>query len=419
VTAATTDARGSVDQALQSRASAVVPGGMYGHESAALLWPGAPQFMSAGDGAHIWDADGNEYVDLMCSFGPVILGHRHPAVEEAVQRQHERVDCGNGPAPVMVDLAERMVEVVDHADWVMFAKNGTDATTLCLTLARALTGRATILAAEGAYHGAAPWCTPNRTGTVLSDRAHLTYYRFNDLESVRAAAAGSAGDVAGIIVSPFRHDAGFDQEMPDPAFAHGLRELCDETGALLILDDVRCGLRLSYGGSWEYLGIAPDLSAWSKAIANGYPLAAVLGSNRARQAAKSIFVTGSFWLSADAMAASLATLDALEKEDGVATIHRRGKQLWNGLERQAAEQSLEINLTGHVAMPYLSFVGDRDHHLAEVFAAACALEGTWVHPRHNWFMSAAHTEEDISHALRATSRAFAVVARLLSDGSWA
>ena len=405
------DTHGSVDQALQQRAFAVVPGGMYGHERASLLWPGAPQFMQAGHGAHIWDANGTEYIDLMCSFGPIILGHSHPAVEEAVRRQHQQIDCGNGPAPVMVDLAERLVGVVDHADWVMFAKNGTDATTLCLTLARACTGRATILAAEGAYHGAAPWCTPNPAGTVPADRANLAYYRFNDLESVRAAAASRAGDLAGVIVSPFRHDAGFDQELPDPAFARGMRDLCDEAGALLILDDVRCGLRIAYGGSWEHLGVAPDLSAWSKAIANGYPLAAVLGANHVRDAAKSIFATGSFWLAADAMAASLATLNALDKDDGVDTMHRRGVQLWNGLKEQAAEQSLEVKLTGHVAMPYLSFANDHDYQVAEVFARVCAREGVWLHPRHNWFMSAALTDSDISQALTATKRAFASVAR--------
>lgn len=409
-TATATDSRHSADQVLRERASTVVPGGMYGHEDASLLWAGAPQFMRAGKGARVWDANGAEYIDLMCSFGPIILGHRHPAVEEAVRRQHEQIDCGNGPAPVMVDLAERLVEVVDHADWVMFAKGGTDVTTLCLTLARAHTRRATILAARGAYHGAAPWCTPNLTGTTPADRAHLAYYHFNDLESVRAAAAAHAGDLAGIIVSPFRHDAGLDQELPDPAFAQGLRDLCDEVEALLILDDVRCGLRVAYGGSWEHLGIAPDLSAWGKAIANGYPLAAVLGSEPVRQAARSIFATGSFWFAADAMAASLATLDVLDKEQGVATIHRRGEQLLTGLQQQAAEQSLDINLTGHVAMPYLSFAGDCDWHLAEVFAANCAREGVWLHPRHNWFLSSAHTEGDISRVLMATERAFAAVA---------
>jgi glutamate-1-semialdehyde 2,1-aminomutase len=404
----------TADQVLRERARAVVPGGMYGHQSATLLWPGAPQFIDAGQGARVWDVDGNEYVDLMCSFGPVILGHRHPTVEEAVREQHQRIDCGNGPAPVMVDLAERLVSIVEHAGWVMFAKNGSDATTLSLTLARAHTGRTTILVAEGAYHGAAPWCNPNPTGTVPGDRAHLAYYKFNDLESVEAAARAHEGDIAAVIVSPFRHDAGFDQEMPLPAFARGLRDFCDQRASLLILDDVRCGLRVGYGGSWEHLGVAPDLSAWSKAIANGYALAAVLGSDHVRTAATSVFATGSFWLSADAMAASLATLDVLEETDGVEIMSQRGQQLWRGIEQQASARSLAINLTGHVAMPYLTFPRDVDHEIGDVFAATCAREGLWLHPRHNWFLSAVHSERDIELALHATARAFDAVVEEVS-----
>ena len=276
---------GPVDRALRERASVVIPGGMYGHQSAGPLPPDYPQFMHRGRGARVWDVDGREYVDLMCSYGPVVLGHQHPAVEAAAAAQAELGDCQNAPGPVMVDLAELLVATVGHADWAMLAKNGTDATTMCCTIARAQTGRSRILVARGAYHGAAPWCTPRPDGTTPADRANLGHYTFNDIGSVRAAVAAAGDDLAGILVSPFKHDAGYDQELVDPAFARGLRELCDATGAALILDDVRCGFRLHLGSSWEPIGVAPDLSAWSKAIANGYPLAAVLGSDAFRDGA--------------------------------------------------------------------------------------------------------------------------------------
>ncbi|MBS1676501.1 MAG: aminotransferase class III-fold pyridoxal phosphate-dependent enzyme [Actinobacteria bacterium] len=401
---------GPVDGELRRRAAVALPAGVYGHVKAGERWPGSPQFVARAAGSRFWDVDGREYLDLLCSWGPIILGHRHPEVEEAVAAQHALVDCGNGPAPAMVDLAERLVGIVDHADWAMFAKNGSDATTLCLTLARAATGRKTILVAAGAYHGAPPWCTPEPVGVVPGDRAHLSYYRYNDLESVRAAMAAAPDDVAGIIVSPFRHDAGFDQELPDPAFARGLRELCDATGALLILDDVRCGLRIAFGGSWEPLGVAPDLSAWSKAIANGYPLAAVLGSERVRAVAAAVFATGSFWFAADAMAASLATLAVLEREGGVAAMRDWGRRFRDGVEATAAAKGLEINMTGEVTMPYLSFPGDEDRALADVFAAACADGGLFVHPRHNWFVSAALDDADLDLALSAVGAGFEAVA---------
>ncbi len=397
------------DERLRRRAGAVIPGGMYGHQSAGPLPPEYPQFMRSGLGARIFDVDGNEYVDLMCSYGPVVLGHRHPAVEGAARAQAELADCQNGPGEVMVELAELLVSTVQHADWAMLAKNGTDATTICCTIARAATGRSRILVAKGAYHGAAPWCTPRLAGVTAADRANLGYYTFNDLESVAAAAREAGSDLAGIVVSPFKHDAGFDQELVDPAFARGLRELCTEAGAALILDDVRCGFRLHLGSSWEPIGVLPDLSAWSKAIANGHPLAAVLGSGSYRDAAASIFVTGSFWFSAGAMAAAIATIGALRDEGAIEAMDRAGTALRAGILEQAAARGIEVNYTGPAAMPYMTFVGDRNHELASAFAGAAIRAGLYLHPRHNWFISAAVTDADLAKALAATDDAFAAV----------
>jgi glutamate-1-semialdehyde 2,1-aminomutase len=353
----------TADRALRERARAVIPGGMYGHQAAGSLPPEYPQFMREGRGARVWDVDGNSYVDLMCSYGPVVLGHRHPRVEAAAAAQADMGDCQNGPAPVMIDLAELLVATVQHADWAMFAKNGTDATTMCCTIARAQTGRRRILVARGAYHGAAPWCTPRLDGTTAADRANLGYFRYNDLPSAQAAVAEAGDDLAGILASPFRHDAGYDQELIDPAFARGLRELCDATGAALILDDVRCGFRLHLGSSWEPIGVTPDLSAWSKAIANGHPLAAVLGNDAFRDGASRVFVTGSFWFSAVAMAAAVATIRALQAENAITAMRRYGTEIRDGILGQAAAWAFEVNYTGPVQMPYLTFRGDRGHAL--------------------------------------------------------
>jgi glutamate-1-semialdehyde 2,1-aminomutase len=403
------------DQRLRERARAVIPGGMYGHQSAASLPSAYPQFMRGGRGARIWDVDGNEYVDLMCSYGPVVLGHQHPRVQEAAAAQAALGDCQNGPGPVMVDLAELLVQTVRHADWAMFAKNGTDATTMCCTIARAHTGRQKILAAAGAYHGAAPWCTPRPAGVTPQDRANLGYYAYNDLASAQRAAAAAGDDLAAIVVSPFKHDAGHDQELVDPAFARGLRALCDATGAALILDDVRCGFRLHLGSSWEPIGVSPDLSAWSKAIANGHPLAAVLGNDAFRDGARQVFVTGSFWFSAVPMAAAIATITALGEERAVEAMQRTGAELRDGILAQARSWELPVNYTGPVAMPYLSFAGDADRELAGLFAATALRGGLYLHPRHNWFVSAAMTGDDLALALEATDQAFAAVRKRLGQ----
>jgi glutamate-1-semialdehyde 2,1-aminomutase len=409
----TEQARGATehtaDQRLRERARAVIPGGMYGHQSAAALPAAYPQFMRGGRGARIWDVDGNEYVDLMCSYGPVVLGHQHPRVEAAAAAQAALGDCQNAPGPAMVDLAELLVRTVRHADWAMFAKNGTDATTLCCTIARAQTGRRKILVAAGAYHGAAPWCTPRTAGVTPQDRANLGYYAYNDLASVREAAAEAGDDLAAILVSPFKHNAGYDQELVDPEFACGLRALCDATGAALILDDVRAGFRLNLGSSWEPVGVDPDLSAWSKAIANGHPLAAVVGNDAFRDGARQVFVTGSFWFSAVPMAAAIATIAALEEEQAVEAMERAGTELREGILAQARSWELPVNYTGPASMPYLTFAGDEGHQLADVFAAEALRGGAYLHPRHNWFISAALTGGDLALVLEATDQAFAAV----------
>ena len=405
----------TADRLLRQRARAVIPGGMYGHQSAVPLPPEYPQFMRSGRGARLRDVDGNEYVDLMCSYGPVVLGHQHPAVEAAAAQQAALGDCQNGPAPVMVELAELLVATVRHADWAMLAKNGTDATTACCTIARAQTGRRKILVARGAYHGSAPWCTPRPAGTTEADRANLGHYTYNDLDSVRQAAAEAGDDLAGILVSPFKHDAGYDQELADPAFARGLRELCDATGAALILDDVRCGFRLHLGSSWEPLGVDPDLSAWSKAIANGRALAAVLGRDAFRGGAGDVFVTGSFWFAAVPMAAAVATIGALRDEGAIEAMDRMGTALRDGVVAQAQAWDLAVSYTGPPAMPYLTFDGDNEHELASVFAASAVRGGAYLHPRHNWFVSAAMTGTDLGLVLEATDQAFAAVRKRISQ----
>jgi glutamate-1-semialdehyde 2,1-aminomutase len=399
-------ARGPRDTELRARADAVIPGGMYGHMSTRLMPPGYPQFMASGEGARIVDVDGRTYVDLMCSYGPVIVGHRHPEVERAAAAQAAEGDCLNGPSERMVELAEKLVATVQHADWAIFAKNGTDATTLCCTIARAQTGKRKILVANGAYHGASPSFTPVLAGTTPEERVNFVRYEYNDLSSLRAAADSVAGDLAAVLTSPFKHNAGYDQELVDPEFARGMRSLCDETGAALILDDVRCGLRMHHGGSWEPIGVAPDLSAWSKAIANGYALAAALGSDRFREGAASIFATGSFWFSSVAMAASLATLDVCERDGAVAHMVKMGAAVREGIAGQAERYGFEVRQTGPVQMPFMSFAGDRDHAIAARFCDLALGHGVYLHPRHNWFVSAAMTDLDLAMALDATDKAF-------------
>ena len=399
------------DADLRRRAHAVIPGGLWGHLDASRLPEGYPQFFERAEGCHLIDVDGRRFVDLMCSWGPIVLGHRHPVVEQAAREQAERGDCMNGPGPVLVELAELLVDMVPHADWCQFGKNGTDATTTCVTVARAATGRRKVLVATGAYHGAVPWCSPSVAGVTTEDRAHLLPFTFNDLQSVERALEAAAGDVAAILVSAYRHDMGQRQELPLPEFARGVRALADQAGAALILDDVRAGFRLDLGGSWEPLGVRPDLSAWSKAIANGHALAAVTGAERFRDAARSVFSTGSFWCGAVPMAAAVATLRELRRVDGPQRMRALGHRLREGLAERAIRYGQAIDQSGPVQMPTVLFADDPEHRRGIAFCAEALRHGAYLHPKHNMFLSCAHTEADIDAVLDAAAAGFAHVAR--------
>jgi glutamate-1-semialdehyde 2,1-aminomutase len=342
----------------------------------------------------------------------MVVGYRNPAVEEAARRQAALGDAMNGPAPVLVDLAETLVAMIPHADWCLLQKNGTDATTACVTTARAGTGRRKVLVARGSYHGAAPWCTPSLAGVTTEDRAHLLHFDYNDATSLQDAAEQARGDLAAVIVTAFRHDMGRDLELPDPAFARAAREICDATGAALILDDVRAGFRLDLGGSWEGIGVRPDLAAYSKAIANGYALAAVTGVERFREAATRIYTTGSFWCSAVSMAAAVATLGELRRVDGPAHMRAMGERLRSGIAALAARHGVGIRQSGPAQMPLVLFDDDADARKGSAFCAAALRAGAYFHPRHNMFLSCAHQAADIDLGLQAADAGFAAVARM-------
>ncbi|MBX3027724.1 aminotransferase class III-fold pyridoxal phosphate-dependent enzyme [bacterium] len=397
-------------EALLERARRVVPGGVYGHQAPRMVVGGSyPYFFARGEGCRIWDVDGNEFIDLMCSYGPIVLGHRHPAVEEAVRRQMAEGDCFNAPSRRWVELAERLVAITPFADWAAFAKNGSDVCTWSVQVAREHTGRPLVAKATGAYHGAHAWCTPAPAGVTAEDTANVVTFTYNDLDSVRRVVDAHRDRLAAIIVSPFRHDAFHDQELPVEGFLPGVRALCDAAGAVMILDDVRAGFRLHLGGSGERFAVRPDLACYAKALANGYPLAACVGREALKGAAERVYFTGSYFTSAVPMAAALACLAELEASGAIAHMEAMGRRLQRGIAAQAASHDLSITYSGPPAIPFMTFAGDVKFARSRVFAAACAARGVYLAPYHNWFVSAAHREGDIDQVLDVTDAAFAAV----------
>ncbi|NIB41652.1 aminotransferase class III-fold pyridoxal phosphate-dependent enzyme [Pseudomaricurvus alkylphenolicus] len=403
------------DKALRMRAESAFPAGIYGHMSTKVLPDNYPQFIAQAEGGRLWGVDGYEYIDFLCAYGPNILGYKHPKVEAAVRRQMEQGDCTTGPSPVMVELAEKMIEKGEHADWSLFCKNGSDATTICLMIARAQTGRNTILMAEGTYHGVDPWCSWSKVGITEGARANIITFTYNDVTSLEQAVADAGDDLAGIILTPNMHEVLVPQQIVKQEFAQKARQLCDDKGAALILDDVRCSYRFSLGCTWQTIGVLPDLCAMGKTLGNGYALSAVTGNNKFRSGAAESFTTGSYWFSSVAFAASLATIEAIEEEEAIPRMESAGRQLREGLADLAHGYGFALEQSGPVQMPLFLFKDDPEFAKGISFCNEAVKNGVYLHPVHNMFVCAAH-DTDIVEALDRIEGAFKALKREFGDG---
>lgn len=395
---------------LKGRASKVFPDGIYGHLSTRWMPENYPQFFTSAKGVRMRDVDGREYIDYMCAYGLNLFGYGDEEINEAFISQMRKTDTLTGVSEVMVDFAERFTGIVTHADWAIFVKNGTDATTLGATIARIHTGRNKIVIAEGAYHGAAAWCAQSPEGVTAGELAGRISCAYNDVASLERAVAEAGDDLAAIFATPFKHDILIDQAEPDGAYARRARELCDKTGALLVVDDVRAGFKLARDCSWAVVGVEPDLSAWGKCIANGHPISALLGSNKARAAAAKVRATGSFWFQSGPMAAGVVTLDRIINTPYLENIQRLGASLRAGMADLAARQGVGLRQTGPVTMPMFLF--DDDPKLAKgmFWCGQMADRGLYMHPFHNMFISNALTDQDIQITLAAADEAFKALA---------
>ncbi len=392
------------------RAAASIPGAIPGHQSPALHVPGSvPYFAERASGCRYWDVDGNEYIDFMCGYGPIVLGYDDPAVERAAEEQRRKGQCFNHPTARNVELAEQLVALTPQADWATFARNGSDVTTWAVQVAREHTQRKKVIMARGAYHGARAWCTPGHHGLIEEDRAHTLLFDWNDADQLADLMRRHDGQIAALILTPYHHPAFADSVLPAPGFYDRVHELCQRYGVVFILDDIRACFRLHIGGSAEFFGAKPDIICYSKALANGYTLSAALGTDEVKGTAAKIYFAGSFFNCAIEMAAAMATLDQLAANDGIAKMLRLGEMLQTGLRQRATAHGLQVTVSGPPSIPYLSFANEKDFRRMQLFCASACERGVFFHPHHNWFLSAAHEQQDIQQALEVADECFGIV----------
>ncbi len=400
--------------ALFDRAAKVIPAGVPGHlgPAAGCFIPVSayPIFCETAKGAHFWDVDGNRFIDYMCAYGPNILGYNHPEVDAAARAQMEKSNCTTVPSPLMIELAELLVDTVDSADWAMFAKNGGDVTNLAMLTARAATGRKKIIKFKGGYHGILPWMLDaGYPGVLLEDVENTITIPFNSIELFKRVLEEYRGDIAGVISTPYDHQAFYENHLPEPGFWNDVRQLCTANGIVLILDDVRCGFRLDVRGSDHYYGFRADLICFCKALANGYNISALCGDASLRPSISSVFATGSYWLSAVPIAAAIRCIEIMREINAPEVMKKTGEKFAEGLTEAARQHGFEFRVTGEKAMPFLTLGDDDSSVLLQEWVAEMVMRGVFLANHHNHFMNCAMGEEDLVYTFEAAHEAFEAV----------
>lgn len=412
------------------RAQEVTPGGVNSPVRAFRAVGGTPFFVARGQGARIWDVDGNEYLDYVLSWGALILGHSHPAIVEAVRDAAGRGTSYGAPTEAEVDLAERIRDFVPSMEQVRFVNSGTEATMSAVRLARGATGRELLLKFEGCYHGhgdsflvkagsgVATLGLPNSPGVpdALS-RLTLTV-PFNDAEAVREAFRVHAGQIAAVIVEPVAGNAGFIP--PRDGFLQELRRATEADGALLIFDEVMTGFRVAAGGAQERLRVRPDLTTLGKIIGGGLPVGAYGGRRDLMEQVAplgSVYQAGTLSGNPLAMAAGIAQLRVLRESDPYPALEQRTSRLVAGMLQNAAE--LGVAATGgsmgsmwgcfFAAEPVYSFADAQraDAELFRTFFHGCLRRGVFLAPSafEAGFVSDAHSSDDVEETIHSAREA--------------
>jgi glutamate-1-semialdehyde 2,1-aminomutase len=385
------------------RATRVIPGGI--HLSGRPLGDpdDSPLYMERGQGCTVWDVDGNEYIDLFMAFGPFLLGYAHPEVDGAVIEQLRKGHLLSMNHALHVELIEKLVARFPGAEMGVFFRSGSEATTAALRIARRATGRRSV--ARCGYHGWHDWCLPLEDFVPAGLDRQVVEFQASRPESLERAFAENAGEIAAVIVAP-------EMVIPtDAATFVRLAEITRANGAVLVFDEVKTALRIAPGSIQQRVGVVPDLTTLSKALGNGWPVAAVIGARAVMEHGAGMHYSGTYHGDTCGVAAALATLELVDSLRVAEHVDRLGGRLIEGLNDLAHGHGAAAEAYGEPmpCMPFLRFshpdeairARTRATFYREVFE-----RGVLLHPRHLWFISHAHREQDIERVLGACDDAF-------------
>ena len=414
---------------LFAEAQQVLPGGVNSPVRACRAVDTYPRFLDHGMGSHVWDVDGNEYIDLIGSWGPLILGHCCQAVEQAVTAAISKGLSFGAPTAAEVEMAQLVCRMTG-LEMVRMVNSGTEAVMSALRLARGATGRGKIIKFAGCYHGhsdamlvkagsgALTGGAPDSAGVPADIAADTLTASYNDLAGVEALLLANPGQVAAVIVEPVAANMGV--VPPQPGFLQGLRQLCDQHGSLLIFDEVITGFRLAPGGAQEYFGVRADLVTYGKIIGGGMPVGAYGGSRKLMELVAPlgpVYQAGTLSGNPVAMAAGLAQLRILSSTPGIyADLERKGAALEAGLKHALAGMPAQVNRVGSLLTVFFTSQAvtgydqarSSDLALYSRWYRGLLAQGIYTAPSQfeAMFLNHAHTDEDIQKILAAANNIF-------------
>lgn len=421
-------------EALFARAQQTIPGGVNSPVRAFRSVGGTPRFFVRGEGSTVFDADGKGYTDYVCSWGPLILGHAHPAVVKAVQDAAVDGLSFGAPTEAEIEIAEMLVDMLPSMDMVRLVSSGTEATMSAIRLARGYTGRDNIIKFEGCYHGHSDsllvkagsglltFGNPSSGGVPADFAKHTLVLNYNDAEGLRAAFEANPESIAAVILEPVVGNMNL--IMPTPEFLTAMRELCTQYGAVLIFDEVMTGFRVGPQCAQGYFGIEPDLTTLGKVIGGGMPVAAFGGKRAIMECIAplgSVYQAGTLSGNPVAVAAGLATLKALREPGFYQTLSERCRQLCDGLTRVAREEGVDFCAQAVGGMFGLYFAKEVPTTYGGVLACdkerfnrffhAMLDAGHYFAPSafEAGFVSIAHSEADVDATIAAAKKVFATL----------
>jgi len=396
---------------MYEEAKRLSPGGLMGIRRPYNFVDGEyPIFIDHGYDGHIVDVDGNDYIDMLCAYGPIILGYNEKEINDEVKKQMDKGFCFTMVQEVQNKLLQKLIDLIPSAEMGVLCKTGSDATSIAVRIARGYSDKKVIL--RCGYHGWHDWCVEQPGGVPEEIKKLTVEFHYADLEDLENKLKENDGDVGCIIITPVGHPLAAPVVEPPKGYLEGVRALADKYNVVLIFDEIRTGFRCALGGAQERYGVTPDMSVFGKAMANGYPISACVGKAEIMKVMeKKVFVSSTFFPNSLEMVAALKCIEILERDNVIDYVYEKGTYFLEKQEELLVKHGVPAKSSGIPPMPFITFDKVDEHYKArrKRFYTETIRRGLFIQPYHHGYICFRHTDADLEAALTAIDESLAVI----------